>query len=136
MGGSSGLSLLIDSFKVLILNVYLPCEYRNVESLIGYRTSIARLDNTIAMRNFDENLIVGYISWARFCYWFRRFTVWKVKMYGETFYNHILLYFGFLMTHDLFNENLLEGSNNESDMSEFVNWDNPSDADRKLTLIR
>ena len=53
----SGLTLLTDSLRFLIPNVYLPCGYRNDISLIAYRTAIAGLDNILAMRNFDEILI-------------------------------------------------------------------------------
>ena len=174
----SGLTLLIDSFRVLILNVYLPCDYRNDISLIAYKTAIADLDNIIAMRNFDEILIVGdmncdpakgrffkeidalmkkytldmtdrdrlppdsftYVSSSNICS-----TSWldhvidsgglrfgKIEiMYGETFFDHIPLYFEILLSNNLFNGNLLEESKHESDTNEVVKWDDMSDADRK-----
>ena len=52
-------------------------------------------------------------------------------MYGETYFDYILLHSEIILSSDLFNGNLLEEPNHESHANKVVKWDNMSDADRK-----
>ncbi len=43
----------------LIVNCYLPCDYRNEESILEYRETIAKLANVLENENFKEICFVG-----------------------------------------------------------------------------
>ena len=54
-----GITLKINNFKLLMLNVYMPCDYRNIESLITYRSCLAEIHEILHSNTVDEILLVG-----------------------------------------------------------------------------
>ena len=45
--------------SILLLNVYMPCDYGNIDSLIDYKCSLASLENIIETESFEEVIITG-----------------------------------------------------------------------------
>jgi len=54
-----GLKIQCGESILLLLNVYLPCDYGNVVSIIDYKSRISELDDIISRENYDELAIVG-----------------------------------------------------------------------------
>ena len=54
-----GIYLKFPNANFLLLNVYLPCDYGNTESICSYRSSLAELSVICNMGNFDELFIAG-----------------------------------------------------------------------------
>ena len=57
-----GLKITTDFNCCLILNVYMPCDYRNIDSLILYRDTIAQISHILDRENVDQVVIVGDIN--------------------------------------------------------------------------
>ena len=53
-----GIILNSDSSKLLILNVYLPCDYQNVSALSEYKQYLANLENVVREQNVNEVIIM------------------------------------------------------------------------------
>ena len=49
-----GLCLKSDTIKVLLLNVYLPCDKQNLEAIHEYRSTLAKLKCIIDEQNMDD----------------------------------------------------------------------------------
>ena len=45
--------------KILILNVYLPCDYQNFDALDKYRHALANMEPVIRERNINDVIVVG-----------------------------------------------------------------------------
>ena len=45
--------------KVLMMNVYLPCDYRNIDSLDKYRNALALLESVIKEQNINNCMVMG-----------------------------------------------------------------------------
>ena len=58
---ASIIGIILDngSDKVLIMNVYLPCDYRNLESLDKYRNALAQLESVIREQNINNCMVMG-----------------------------------------------------------------------------
>ena len=54
-----GVVLQYENFKVLFLNVYLPCDLQNSDSLDDYRNALASLNIIIEEQNVNEVIIIG-----------------------------------------------------------------------------
>ena len=54
-----GLCLKSDTIKVLLLNVYLPCDKQNLEAIHEYRSTLAKLKCIIDEQNMDHVLLIG-----------------------------------------------------------------------------
>ena len=54
-----GLKIIANNKIHILLNVYLPCDYRNIESLLNYRETLAVLHDTINSSNADALVIAG-----------------------------------------------------------------------------
>ena len=54
-----GLKLTFSNREILLLNVYLPCDYRNIESLVSYRTVLAELSHILDSSSVDEVYLIG-----------------------------------------------------------------------------
>ena len=55
-----GLKIIFsDNRSFLLLNVYMPCDYGNVESALMYKESLAKLDNICESEDFDDICIIG-----------------------------------------------------------------------------
>ena len=54
-----GLKLSYGTTNLIILNVYLNCDYGTLDSLIEYKTNLAELSNFLNGEDYDEVLIVG-----------------------------------------------------------------------------
>ena len=53
------IQLTFNNSKFLIFNVYFPCDYRNAESLVQYRTCLAELSDIIDSEKADYVVIAG-----------------------------------------------------------------------------
>ena len=53
-----GLQLDLGNMKYLVCNVYFPCDYRDIDSLIEYKSTLSQIENLVIEAEFDE-LIVG-----------------------------------------------------------------------------
>ena len=51
--------ILPDKSCLLILNVYLICDYGNIDSLLEYKSTLADLGNILEFENFQEVIITG-----------------------------------------------------------------------------
>ena len=54
-----GLTLETNYFKYVILNVYMNCDCRTLESLHEYQSCISCISNFISEETFDEIIIIG-----------------------------------------------------------------------------
>ena len=54
-----GIELSIEDKNILIINVYFPCDYRDLHSLILYRTVLAEMANIFDSSNADTIVIAG-----------------------------------------------------------------------------
>ena len=54
-----GLKIEIGPARYLVINIYLICDYRNVESLVEYKSILAELGNVLASEDFDNVIIAG-----------------------------------------------------------------------------
>ena len=45
--------------KVLIMNVYLPCDYQNMDALDRYRSALAKLESVIREQNVNDFMVIG-----------------------------------------------------------------------------
>ena len=54
-----GLCLNSDTVKILLLNVYLPCDKQNLEAIHEYRSALANLKCIINEQNIDHVLLIG-----------------------------------------------------------------------------
>ena len=41
------------------MNVYIPCDYHNVDSLIEYKSTLSDISNVCSFETYDEIIIVG-----------------------------------------------------------------------------
>ena len=57
-GRIMGLQLDFGNLKYLVCNVYFPCDYRDTDSLIEYKSTLTILENLVREAEFDE-LVVG-----------------------------------------------------------------------------
>ena len=48
--------------RILILNLYLPCDYRNEESYLSYKNCLSNLNNISVMRDFDNLIMCGDLN--------------------------------------------------------------------------
>ena len=48
-----------DDSTILLLNVYMPCDYGNIDSALDYQTTLAKLENIFETESFDDVCIVG-----------------------------------------------------------------------------
>ena len=53
------INLKLGRLKTLLINVYCPCDYRNEESLLNFRSCMADLSNILGSKIFDSVLIAG-----------------------------------------------------------------------------
>ena len=54
-----GISLQNVDFSLLLLNVYLPCDYKNDDSFIAYQSALTDIDNICTDLAFDKIIIAG-----------------------------------------------------------------------------
>ena len=54
-----GLKLLAGNCQYLILNVYSPCDYGSIDSLIEYKSNMAQLSNVCLDEMYDVMLMLG-----------------------------------------------------------------------------
>jgi len=54
-----GIKLQYNFSTYLLLNVYLPCDYGDVNSLIDYKFQLAELNNIVLQESYDEIMIIG-----------------------------------------------------------------------------
>ena len=54
-----GIKILFGEISYLLLNVYLNCDYRTIESLIEYKENLAEIEQKIADVEYDELIIAG-----------------------------------------------------------------------------
>ena len=54
-----GLMLYFENLSYLICNVYCPCDYRDLDSLIEYRSTLSEIENIIHEVEFGELIIAG-----------------------------------------------------------------------------
>ena len=48
--------------STLLMNVYCPCDYRNEESLLKYKSCMADISNILQEKNYDEVVISGDLN--------------------------------------------------------------------------
>ena len=54
-----GIKIIGRDFVYALLNVYCPCDYGTIDSLIEYRSTMADISNFCAGHDYDDILIVG-----------------------------------------------------------------------------
>jgi len=54
-----GLKIVLSSEVILLINVYMPCDYGDVHSLVDYKSTIVEIENLLSEESFDKLLIVG-----------------------------------------------------------------------------
>ena len=54
-----GIKIFFGEISYLLLNVYLNCDYRTIESLIEYKENLAEIEQKIADVEYDELIIAG-----------------------------------------------------------------------------
>jgi len=54
-----GLKLCLDSEIILLINVYMPCDYGDTQSLVDYKSNIAELETIVNEASFSKLIIVG-----------------------------------------------------------------------------
>lgn len=57
-----GLKVRSQNVSYLLINVYMPCDYRDAASLLAYRSSLAELSVLIDNENADEIFIAGDLN--------------------------------------------------------------------------
>ena len=50
------------NLTTLLMNVYCPCDYRNEESLLKYKSCMADISNILQEKNYDEVVISGDLN--------------------------------------------------------------------------
>ena len=58
-----GLSIMSGNKSILLLNVYMPCDYRNNESLLEYRSILAKLSNILTDESGKHDDIICAGDW-------------------------------------------------------------------------
>ena len=54
-----GLKLVFENVSFLICNIYCPCDYRDLDSLIEYRSTLSEIENLVQEVEFGELIIAG-----------------------------------------------------------------------------
>ena len=54
-----GLKILSNDISYLLINVYLNCDYRTIDSIIEYKSNLAHISNIINDENYSELIVSG-----------------------------------------------------------------------------